>query len=143
MILIDVNLLVYAFSASTGQHEAARNWLEAQLNGDHRIAFPWATILAFLRLITNRRLFPEPVSINRALEQVDRWLSSEQVWIPEPTTNHFLVLQKLLSLPGIQANDVPDAHLAALALEHGLTLCSADQGFARFPELRWNNPLSS
>jgi toxin-antitoxin system PIN domain toxin len=143
MILIDVNLLVYAFSSSTIQHEAASIWLEAKLNGDYRVGLPWASITAFLRLMTNRRVLPVPISMDEALKQIDRWLSSEQAWIPEPTANHLPVFKKLLNLPGLQANDVPDAHLAALALEHGLTLCSSDRGFTRFPGLKWEDPLSS
>jgi toxin-antitoxin system PIN domain toxin len=142
MILIDANLLVYAYSTRSIQHGAASEWLETQLNGLYRVGLPWGSLAAFLRLVTNKRLWPLPASMPQALEQVDRWLASDQVWIPEPASNHFSILKELLSLPGIQANDVPDAHLAALAIGHGLTLCSSDRGFARFPNLKWQDPLS-
>jgi hypothetical protein len=142
MILIDANLLVYAFAVDAIQHDQASAWLETQLNGVHRIGLPWGSLAAFLRLMTNKRFWSAPASMREALEQVDQWLASDRVWIPEPTPNHFSILRELLSLPGIQANDVPDAHLAALAIEHGLTLCSSDRGFARFPNLKWQDPLS-
>ena len=103
----------------------------------------WLSLLAFLRVATNPRAFRSPLTMAVAWEQVSTWLSVETVWTPEPTERHATVLGELLALPGVYGNLVPDAHLAALAIEHGLTLCSTDGDFARFPGLTWLNPLSA
>ncbi|HSR70128.1 MAG TPA: type II toxin-antitoxin system VapC family toxin [Acidobacteriota bacterium] len=141
MILVDANLLVYAFNQSMPQHGKSRQWLEDVLNRHPRIGLPWPSLLAFLRLVTNPRIYQHPASMEDAWSQVQEWLSLEQVWIPQPTRRHADILQDLLSVVGHQSNLVPDAHLAALAIEHGLTLFSADNDFARFPTLTWHNPL--
>ncbi|HEY7163295.1 MAG TPA: type II toxin-antitoxin system VapC family toxin [Candidatus Binatia bacterium] len=141
MILLDANLLVYAHLASFQQHEAARPWLDAQLNGNSPVGLLWDSLLTFLRLVTNPRLFERPETILDAWKQVENWLDCETVWIPEPTERHREVLGSLLGGSGIQANLVPDAHLAALVIEHGLTVCSNDRDFGRFKNLRWQNPL--
>ena len=142
MILIDVNILVYASNVESDRHSAARDWLDGQLNGSTRVGLPWATLLAFLRVATNQRAFRAPLTMAIAWQQVSSWLSAETVWIPAPTERHAEVLGELLALPGVHGNLVPDAHLAALAIEHGLTLCSTDGDFARFPRLQWLNPLA-
>jgi hypothetical protein len=142
MILVDANLLVYAHVSASPEHERARAWLDEQLNGSARVGLPWPSLLAFLRLVTNPRVFERPESVSRAWQQVLEWLNCETVWTPEPTERHAEVLGELLLAPGVQANLVPDAHLAALALEHGLTLCSTDGDFARFTRLRWHNPIA-
>jgi toxin-antitoxin system PIN domain toxin len=100
-------------------------------------------LLGFLRVSTNRRVVEQPLSIRDAWEQVSLWCSADSVWIPQPTERHPNVLGQLLALPGVKGDLIPDAHLAALAIEHGLTLCSTDGDFARFPGLRWENPLSA
>ena len=141
MILVDANLLLYAHISSFRQHDAARAWLDIQLNGTARVGLPWVSLLAFLRLATNARVFERPLSMADAWQQVREWLSCETVWAPEPTERHSECLGHLLALPGVQANLVPDAHVAALAIEHGLTLCSTDGDFARFPGLKWLNPI--
>jgi len=99
-------------------------------------------VLAFLRLVTNSRVFEHPESMADAWGQVQAWLACETVWSPEPTERHASVLGEILKLPGMRGNLVPDAHLAALAIEHGLTLCSTDGDFARFRALRWLNPIA-
>lgn len=142
MILIDANLLVYAHVNSLAPHDAARVWLDEQLNGPGRVGIPWPSLLAFLRLVTNPRVFDRPETMTSAWRQAAAWLGCETVWTPEPTARHAEVLEKLLLTPAVQANLIPDAHLAALAIEHGLTLCSADGDFARFAGLRWLNPLA-
>ena len=142
MILVDANLLVYAHVASLRQHERAREWLDEQLNGAAPVGLPWTSLLAFLRLVTNPRVFERSEPIDGAWGQVLAWLSCETVWIPRAGERHAEILGELLALPGIQANLVPDAHLAALAMEHGLILYSTDGDFARFPRLRWTNPLA-
>lgn len=142
MILIDVNILVYATNSAASQHAAARDWLNRKLNDTDRVGLPWVSLLGFLRLATGARIFPRPLTMANAWKQVLQWLDCESVWIPLPTERHPGVFGKLLAQPGVQGNLVPDAHLAALAIEHGLTLCSTDGDFARFSELKWLNPLA-
>ena len=141
MILVDANLLVYAHVSSTVAHARARTWLDGQLNGASQVALPWASLLAFVRLVSNPRVFPRPRTVAEAWTQVEGWLALPTVWIPEATARHREVLAGLLGNESFRSNLVPDAHLAALALEHGLTLCSADGDFGRFKGLRWENPL--
>lgn len=141
MILVDANILIYAHVESFAQHAAARDWLDRQINGSARVGMPWASLLAFLRIVTNARVFERPEQISEAWKQVRAWLDCGSVWIPQPTERHPDILGDILVKAGADANLVPDAHLAALALEHGLTLCSTDGDFARFPKLRWLNPL--
>ena len=142
MILVDVNLLLYATNVSASQHRVAREWLDRQLVETPRVGLPWATLLGFLRLVTSPRVIARPLTMAAAWQQVSLWLACEPAWIPLPTERHADVLGKLLAEPGVYGNLVPDAHLAALAIEHGLTLCSTDGDFARFPELKWLNPLA-
>jgi hypothetical protein len=142
VILVDANLLVYAHVAGFPQHETAREWLDGKLNGAAPVGLPWESLLAFLRLVTNPRVFEQPEPTAAAWAQVQGWLGSPNVWIPLPTDGHRTVFADLLSASGVHANLVPDAHLAALAIEHGLVLCSTDGDFARFAGLRWENPLA-
>ncbi len=141
MILVDVNLLVYATVATTVEHSAARPWFNSRLNGTAAVGLPWLSLLGFVRIVSNRRVFSDPVPIADAWREVERWLDCPTVWVPHPTDRHREVLGPLLSHSVFRANVVSAAHLAALAIEHGLTLCSADGDFARFPGLRWENPL--
>lgn len=133
---------MYAHVRSYTQHEAARAWLEGRLTTEARVGLPWPSLLAFVRLVTNPRLFTEPESIPAAWDQVEAWLEADAVWTPAPTDRHAQVLGACLGSAGLRANDVPDAHLAALAIEHGLRLASSDRGFARFEHLRWFDPLA-
>jgi toxin-antitoxin system PIN domain toxin len=142
VILVDANILIYSHVETFNEHEAARAWLDDQLNGSTRVGLPWSSLLAFLRLVTNPRVFERPEPMMDAWRQVREWLACENAWVPQPTEHHHDLLNKLLALPGVHSNLVPDAHLAALALGHGLTLCSTDGDFARFPQLRWLNPLT-
>jgi hypothetical protein len=141
VILVDAIILVYAHVSSMPEHERARVWLDEQLNGSALVGLPWPSVLAFLRLVTNPRVFEHPAPMASAWQQVLAWLACEPVWVPHPGDRHADVLGTLLVLPAVNANLVPDAHLAALAIEHGLLLCSTDGDFARFPGLRWTNPL--
>jgi toxin-antitoxin system PIN domain toxin len=143
VILVDTNLLLYAHVRSFPQHDAARAWLDGQLSGNTPVGLPWMSLLGFLRIVTNPRVFQRPAPMAQAWEQVSDWLDCDVAWIPQATERHRDVLESLLEGTGIQANLVPDAHLAALAIEHGLTLFSTDSDFARFPNLRWRNPLSA
>ena len=142
MILVDVNILVYATHAESDQNAAAHSWLDQQLSGSLQVGMPWHSLLGFLRIATNSRIFQRPLTMADAWQHVMRWLSSDVVWMPAPTERHAEVLGKLLAAPGVHGNLVPDAHLAALAIEHGLTLCSTDGDLARFPGLRWLNPIA-
>jgi toxin-antitoxin system PIN domain toxin len=142
VILVDANLLVYAHIAEMRQHERARVWLDEHLNGAARVGLPWAALVAFVRLVSNPRILKQPRTVVQGWRQVESWLGCATAWIPSPTEQHREALGRLLTLPGMNANLVPDAHLAALAIEHGVTLCSADTDFARFPGLKWENPLA-
>jgi toxin-antitoxin system PIN domain toxin len=143
VILIDANILIYAHVSSFAQHNLARDWLDQQLNASTSVGLPWPSVLAFLRLVTNPRVFEHPEPIRDAWQQVCAWLASETTWIPQPTERHADLLGQFLALAGVHGNLVPDAHPAALAVEHGLTLCSTDGDFARFQGLRWINPIAS
>jgi hypothetical protein len=143
VILVDANLLVYAHIESASRHAAARAWLDARLNGSARVGLAWPSLLAFMRLVTNPRVYARPAPMALAMRQVSAWLGCDSVWIPPPGERHAELLGGLLAQPGVHGNLVPDAHLAALAIEHGLTLCSTDGDFARFPGLRWENPLQA
>ena len=140
MILVDANLLVEAHMRGP-RHAAARAWLDDRLWGTALVALPWPSLLAFLRLVPPARIYERPQTIEAAWRQVQEWLTAEPVWVPAPTERHAEVLARLVAATGTGGNTVPDAHLAALAIEHGLTLCSLDAGFSRFPALRWENPL--
>jgi uncharacterized protein len=143
MILLDANLLIYAHVKSFPQHAPAKSWLDARLSSGDAVGLPWATLLAFVRIVTNPRVFERPEPIADAWGQVEAWLDVEAVWTPSPGERHRALLTALLASGGLAANLVPDAHLAALAIEHGLLLCSTDGDFARFPGLRWQNPLTT
>lgn len=141
MILVDTNLLVYAIASPLAQHPAARSWLHSRLTGRARVGLPWESVLGFLRVVTNPRILGRPVPMSDAWSTTRGWLDLPQVWVPEPTAAHADVLGTLLD--GVSDSQlVPDAHLAALAIEHGLTICSSDSDFARFPTVRWENPLA-
>jgi toxin-antitoxin system PIN domain toxin len=142
VILIDANLLIYAHISSFAQHEWAREWLDERLNGSASVGFPWPSVLAFLRIVSNPRVFERPEPIADAWLQAQAWLACETAWVPTPGERHAELLGALLRSPGVHGNLVTDAHLAALAMEHGLILCSTDGDFARFSGLRWTNPLA-
>jgi toxin-antitoxin system PIN domain toxin len=140
MILVDANLLIYASAPESTQHETAKRWLDERLNGSSRVALPWPSLLAFMRIVSNPRLF-EGASLPLARAQVQSWLDLPTTWIPSPTEEHARILGELLD-DEHSHRLVPDAHLAALAIEYGLILCSSDGDFGRFRNLRWQNPLS-
>jgi toxin-antitoxin system PIN domain toxin len=142
MILVDANLLVYAWDRSAPCHKTAVRWLDEKLSASPRVGLPWETLLGFMRVVTNPRIFEKPASVVLAWNQVENWLSAPNAWIPTAGNRHKEILARLLSRLGGGAKLIPDAHLAALAIEHGLDLCSADGDFARFEGLRWVNPLS-
>ena len=142
MKLLDANLLIYAVNRDTPLHVPAKAWLEEALSGTEAIGFSWIVLLAFLRLSTRARVFDTPLSTEEAFGLIDSWLSQPCVTIVQPTARHSAVLRDLLLPRGTAGNLTMDAHLAALASEHGATLCSTDGDFARFPGIDWLNPLS-
>jgi len=142
MRLVDANILVYAFTTSFPHHERARTWLDERLSDSIPLGLPWPSLLAFVRLTSNQRLFERPVGVATAWRQVEEWLACDCVWVPAPTPHHGAVLGGLLAATGIRSEHVPDAHLAALALEHGLMVASADSDFSRFPNVRLENPCA-
>ena len=143
MILVDANVLLYAANRAAPEHEQARSWLDERLNDTVRVGLPWPSLLAVVRIATNPAIVRHPVRPAEAWRQIKEWLARDVVWIPLPTAQHAEVLEGLLELPVMTSRLVPDAHLAALAIEHGLTLCSTDGDFARFPGLKWVNPLAA
>lgn len=141
MILVDTNLLVYAVNADAADHDTARRWLDDRLNGPLGVGLPWSVLNGFVRLISNPRVLPTPMPTARAWAQVEEWLELDSTFAPEPTHRHREILTGLM--PHVsRAELMPDAHLAALAMEYGLVLCSADADFDRFPGLVWKNPLA-
>jgi toxin-antitoxin system PIN domain toxin len=143
MILVDANLLVYAKVRDFPQHARAHAWLDAQLGAHHRVGLPWPSLLTFHRVVTHPDLFPRPLAPAESWAQVEAWLGRPNVWTPVPTDRHAVVLGELVRSSGVRGNLAYDAHLAALAVEHGLTLCSSDGDFGRFAGLRWQNPLAA
>jgi uncharacterized protein len=141
-MLIDANVLIYAVDALAPEHERAADWLTEQLNGDGRVGMPWESITAFIRITTHPRATPKPLRPAQAWGFVEDWLAVDQVWIPMPTERHADVFGGLIERYRLAGNLIPDAHLAAIAIEHGLEICSADTDFARFAEVRWRNPLA-
>lgn len=141
MKLPDVNLLVYAYDLDSTHHSGAKRWFERELAGPDTMAFAWTVLLGFLRLITNARVCRSPMTPSEALEEIDRWLAQPNATIVDPTRRHRSVLKDLLVPIGTAGNLTSDAHLAALAIEHGAELCSSDADFSRFPGLRWTDPL--
>lgn len=141
MILVDANLLVYAKFSDLPQHARARTWLETRLNAPGKVGIPWQSLLAYLRLSTNARLFARPLSSSAAWQDVESWLDHPRVFVPEPTADHGSILGKLVKQSNATGNLIPDANLAAIAIAHGLTVCSTDSDFARFQDVDWLNPL--
>ncbi|MFW6200619.1 MAG: type II toxin-antitoxin system VapC family toxin [Gemmatimonadota bacterium] len=140
MILVDANLLVYAKVSDFSQHEQVREWLDSELGGRTGVGLPWPSLLAFVRLVSNPRIFERALAVSEAWKQVEEWLDLAVTWIPEPTERHRSILASLIPEVG-RAELVPDAHLAALAMEYGLVLQTTDRDFSRFSGLRWRNPL--
>ncbi len=143
MILIDANLLVYAHDSRSQHHSAARTWLESTLSGTEAVAIPLVALLAFVRIVTNPRLYPAPLSPDIAIEVVTGWLAQPNVGVATPTERHWQIFQNIAASGQARGPLVMDAHIAALAIEHGATLMSADRGFARFPGLRFRNPIAA
>ncbi len=141
MMLVDANILLYAEDELSPRHQSALKWWDAQLSGASPIGLTWTVLCAFVRIGTNPRGFKNPLSLDQATSRVESWLKQPCVRIVQPTERHWIVLQRMLTEGQGTANLVADAHLAALSIEHGCDLVSTDSDFARFPDIRWRNPL--
>ena len=142
MILVDANILLYAEDSLHPRNQQAREWWDGQLSQTGTVCLCWTVLSAFIRIGTNPRVFEHPLSLKQALARVQSWLDQPCTRVVRPTERHWTVFQQMLTDGQAIANLVTDAHLAALAIEHGCELASTDSDFARFPKLKWNNPLS-
>jgi toxin-antitoxin system PIN domain toxin len=142
MILADANLLLYAYNTSAAEHKRARAWLGQSLSQSELFGLSWQTITAFIRIGTNPRAFDSPLTTKEATAAVAAWLERPMVRILSPGPGHWEIFERLLIEGQVRGPLVMDAHLAALAIEHGAVLHSTDRDFARFPGLKMANPLS-
>ena len=143
MKLIDANLLLYAYDPRAAHHEASRAWLEAALSGSTLIRFAWLTLWAFLRISTNPRVYERPLSTEEAETIVSSWLAQPVAGVLDPGERHWEILRELTRTGQAVGPVIMDAAIAALAIEHGATLCTTDRDFARFEGLTWVNPLDT
>ena len=142
MILVDANLLIYAVNHDLPQHKPAKAWWEDVLSGSAMVGIPLVSLLAFLRICTNPRVFPQPLAPESAIAYIDEWLDQAVVRLVVPGAGHWAIMRNLLVQTGMAGNLTTDTHIAALALEQGYTIFSADNDFRRFPGLKHVNPLS-
>lgn len=140
-MLVDANILLYAVDDQSPFHDRASAWLTAQLSGSRRVGFPWQSLVAFMRISTHPRASARPLDSATATRFVTNWLETGVAWIPNPGRGHAELLASLIRSHELRGNLISDAHLAALAIEHGLTMYSADTDFARFTDLQWVNPV--
>lgn len=141
MILTDANLLIFAYNEHSPEFDSARAWLTKCLSSSKPFAFSWLSIMAFVRVTTNKKLFIKPYSTKEAFEVVENWLSAPGSLILAPGDEHLSIVKRLATESGIYGTGLTDAHVAALAIEHGVTLASSDSDFAKFTGLKWINPL--
>ncbi len=142
MMLIDANLLLYAYDPRAAEHVRSKGWLEATLSGSQLVRFAWVTLWAFLRISTNPRVYENPLTMAEAEHAVAAWLERPVAGVLEPGERHWSILRELTSQGQISGPMVMDAALAAIAVEHGATLYTTDRDFSRFPGLSWKNPLA-
>ena len=142
MILVDANILLYAEDSLQSRHQQAGAWWDSQLSGTGVVCLCWTVLSAFIRIGTNPRVFEHPLSLEQALARVQSWLDQPCTRVVLPTERHWTVFKQVLTDGQAVANLVTDAHLAALAIEYGCELASTDSDFARFPKLKWRNPLA-
>jgi uncharacterized protein len=142
VILIDANLLIYAYDRSSPFHEPARRWIERTFSGTEPVRLSWTALLAFVRITTNAKAFTAPLSIEEAVDAVDSWFAQPEVDTLEPGEQHRAILRQLLTEAQVTGPLAMDAHLAALAIEHGATLYTTDGDFELFPGLHFVNPLT-
>jgi toxin-antitoxin system PIN domain toxin len=143
VILIDVNILLYAHHPRAVQHERSRAWLEATLSGEDLVRFAWLTLWAFFRIATSPRVFERPLLASEAEAAISSWLAQPTAGVLEPGERHWDILRGLVRDSQATGPLVMDAVLAAIALEHGATVCTTDRDFSRFAGLKWTNPLAT
>jgi uncharacterized protein len=141
MIVIDANLLLYACDTSSVHHQASRQWFEGILSGDEPVGLTWAALLAFLRIGTDPRIRKDAFSVEEAIAIAAGWLERPTVTLLSPGERHWEILRSIMIKGQARGPLVTDAHLAALAIEHGAILATCDRDFARFPGLKFFNPL--
>lgn len=142
MIVLDANLLLYAHDSSSSHHAEARQWLAKVFAGDELIGLPWQTVWAFLRIATDSRIFVRSMPMAEAIDIVQEWMELEHVRLLSPGESHWSHLRRMLKDGSVRGPLTTDASLAALTMEYGGSLYSVDRDFARFPGLRWVNPLA-
>jgi toxin-antitoxin system PIN domain toxin len=138
--LLDANILIYAYDSSSVHHAVCRDWLEAAFNGDEHVGLPWQTVLAFVRIVSNARAVRTPLAGPKACAIASAWLERPQVIVVEPGGRFWELFQEQVARGQVSGSLVTDAALAALALEHGATLCSTDRDFRRFDGLKVLDP---
>jgi uncharacterized protein len=141
VIVLDANTLLYAYDSNSTKHSQAKAWLEHAFFDEALIGIPWQTVNAFLRIVTNTSLPGQRLTIEEAAQIVDQWLEQPNVRFLAAGEHHWSSLRPMLIAGQARGPLVTDAELAALTMEHGGVLYSTDRDFARFPGLRWNNPL--
>jgi toxin-antitoxin system PIN domain toxin len=141
VIIVDANLLIYAVNSRSPHHVRARAWLEQTLSGTAPVGLPWIVLLAFVRVTTRPGIMARPLPLTDAMAYVDSWLQQPCVEIVARGEHHWQIFKGLLEATGAAGNLTSDAHIAALALERGARVCSADHDFARFPGIKHINPL--
>ena len=140
MVVVDANVLLYAVDSASAHHDDAHTWLDMSLGGTEAIGLAWVALLAFIRIGTNASIFPHPMTADEATGQVEAWLSAPAAVVAHPTPRHASLLRGLLRDTGTGGNLTTDAHLAALAVEHGADVASYVRDFARFPGVRHRLP---
>lgn len=141
MILVDANLLLYAHDTRSDHQDEARRWLEKAFGEEVDVRLPLVTLLAFIRIGSDPRLYAQPLSMEEATAIVRGWLARSNVAIATPGDRHWAILGDIAQAGQARGPVAMDAHLAALTIEHGAELMTTDRGFARFPGLRFRNPL--
>lgn len=139
-MIVDANVLLYAVDSTAQFHLPAVTWLQQALVGASRVGLPWPSLLAFQRLATHPKVFTNPLTARQSWDVILGWLAAPVAWVPVPGPKHHQILGSLLLGGDIRGNLVTDAHLAALAIENGVAVCSFDSDFARFASLTWFNP---
>ena len=140
-MILDVNILIYATDSTSPHHEPAREWLASALTGDRRVGIPWQTVGAFVRIVTHPRAMRRPLTLTEAWAAVYSWFAVPVVWVPAAGERTVRILERLMLDHHLTSSMTTDAQLAALAIEHGVAVVSADTDFARFPDLTWINPI--